>query len=159
MAKPKYLWQTSTGRRYIYSEALAKRRDMVTFDPAKKSKDLPMKQDVPAPPGFLDLLKKCGTRQKVISLVKRELGVDTKLFRRLADQKADAKEIFKARRKLRKLAEHEEGMAQDETDLEHDSETKIHDDMAASMRAHVEAEEKAKAKADVKTDETGSTEK
>lgn len=158
MAKPKYIYQLGTGRRYVYSERLAMRKDMVTYDPAKKTKDLPPAKEVQAPDSFLKKLAGCNSRRQIQTLVKNELGEDLEMKRRLADMKKDAKDIFKARSMLKKKAEHDDGMAQDDTDIENSTDTKVHEAKAAALRAHIEAEKKAKTK-DVKTDETGSTEK
>jgi hypothetical protein len=166
MAKPKYIYQLGTGRRYVYSERLAMRKDMVTYDPAKKAKDMPPAKEVQAPDSFLKRLMGSNSRRQVQTLVKNELGEDLEMQRRVADMKKAAKDLFKARSMLKKKAARDDGAAQKATDFENSTDKKVQESKAAALRAHIEAEKKAKAKSkaeedskDVKTDETGSTEK
>ena len=102
-----FLWRLHDGKKYPYTEALALRKDMVTYDPALKAKNLPPAKSIKVPPDFEEGLKSCQTRSQVIRYVEDQL--DVKMERRpgetTAAMKKEAKMIYRGQLQKRQAAE------------------------------------------------------
>lgn len=140
--KERYLWQVPSGHRFIYSEALAKRKDMVEFDPSKKKPGRPMAKDVPAPPDFIKLLNKCVTRTDIVKHVKSALNLDIERVGSTTAMKKKARELFKSRIGVYK------GAAKDDSDATAKSYEEIEAELTKREDAIAKSEAEMKAKAE-----------
>lgn len=76
-----YLWQIPSGRKFPYTEALSRRKDMVPYDPSTKEGLIERAAKAKLPDNatvFFNALQSCQTRRQIIDLARAELGIEIK---------------------------------------------------------------------------------